>query len=122
MKLDKKTSIQNLKNLVRIFCEDRDWDQFHGPKDLAVGIVTEAAELLDHFRFKTEAEARKYLTNPKKRSEVENEVADTLFMLLRFAQMYDIDLTKSLKRKTALNSKKYPVHKSKGSNKKYTDL
>ena len=119
---DKKTSIEKLKTMVKQFCEKRDWDQYHGPKDLTIGIVTEAAELLDHFRFKTEAEARKYLTNPQKRHEVEDEVADTLFMLLRFAQMYDIDITKALKRKIATNDKKYPVHKSKGSNKKYTDL
>jgi NTP pyrophosphatase (non-canonical NTP hydrolase) len=120
--MDNKTTFGQLKVVVRKFCEERDWDQYHGPKDLAIGIVTEAAELLDHFRFKTDVEARKYLANPKKRLEVEDEVADTLFMLLRFAQMYDIDLTKALKRKIALNHKKYPIHKSKGSNKKYTDL
>jgi|ERR1035438_6132721 NTP pyrophosphatase (non-canonical NTP hydrolase) len=120
--MDSKTTIKQLKSLVKRFCEARDWDQYHGPKDLAIGIVTEAAELMDHFRFKTEVEARKYLSNPKKRSEVEDEVADTLFMLLRFAQMYDIDLTKALKWKMVSNNKKYPVHKSKGSNKKYTDL
>lgn len=119
---DKKTSIKQLKNIVRKFCELRNWDQFHGPKDLAIGIVTEAAELLDHFRFKSEAEARKYLTNKNKRSEVEEEVADTLFMLLRFAQMYNIDVTKALKRKIGINNEKYPIRKSKGSNKKYTDL
>jgi|SRR5581483_2281446 len=120
--MDSKTSLEELKLIVRTFCEERDWDQFHGPKDLAIGIVTEAAELLDHFRFKTEVEARDYLSNTKKRPEVEDEVADTLFMLLRFAQMYDIDLTKALKRKMVSNHKKYPVHKSKGNNKKYTDL
>lgn len=120
--MDSKSTLSHLKSLVQKFCEIRDWDQYHGPKDLAIGIVTEAAELLDHFRFKSEAEARKYLSNPKKRSEVEDEVADTLFMLLRFAQMYEIDLTKALKRKMVTNNRKYPVSKSKGSNKKYTDL
>jgi NTP pyrophosphatase (non-canonical NTP hydrolase) len=120
--LDNRKTVNELKTAVQQFCEVRDWDQYHGPKDLAIGIVTEAAELLDHFRFKSEVEARKYLSNPKKRSEVEDEVADTLFMLLRFAQMYGIDLTKALKRKMRHNNRKYPVHKSKGSNKKYTDL
>jgi NTP pyrophosphatase (non-canonical NTP hydrolase) len=120
--MDKKTSIKQLKNIVQSFCEERDWNQYHGPKDLAIGIITEAAELLDHFRFKSEAEALEYLSDPKKRSEVEDEIADTLFMLLRFAQMYEIDLAKALKRKIALNHKKYPLNKSKGSNKKYTDL
>ena len=119
---DQKVTVAHLKNIVHKFCEDRDWGQFHGPKDLAIAIVTEAAELLDHFRFKTESEARKCLENSKNRTEVENEVADTLFMILRFAQMYDVDLTKALKRKIIHNQRKYPVHKSKGSNKKYTDL
>lgn len=120
--MDSKTSVKQLKSFVRRFCEKRDWDQFHGPKDLAIGVVTEASELLDHFRFKSEDEARVYFKDPKKRREIEDEVADTLFMLLRFAQMYDIDLSGALKRKVALNNRKYPVHKSKGSNKKYTDL
>src|ERR1039458_9877345 len=106
--MDKKTNVKQLKALVQKFCEERDWDQYHGPKDLAIGIVTEAAELLDHFRLKNHVEARKYLAVPKKRAEVEDEVADTLFMLLRFAQMYDIDITKALTRKIAINHKKYP--------------
>ncbi len=120
--MDNKTTVNKLKDIVQKFCEERDWDQYHGPKDLSIGIVTESAELLDHFRFKTEDEARNYLKNPKKRSEVEHEVADTLFMLLRFAQMANIDLSKALNRKMSINNKKYPVHKSRGSNKKYTDL
>jgi len=82
----------------------------------------EAAELLDHFRFKSEAEAQAYLKDPKRRRMSEDETADTLFMLLRFAQMYDIDLSQALRRKVAVNHKKYPVKKSKGSNKKYNDL
>jgi NTP pyrophosphatase (non-canonical NTP hydrolase) len=82
----------------------------------------EAAELLDHFRFKSEAEAQAYLKDPKRRRMIEDETADTLFMLLRFAQMYDIDLSQALRRKVAVNHKKYPVKKSKGSNKKYNDL
>jgi len=119
---DSKNTVSQLKKLVQQFCEVRDWDQYHGPKDLSIGIVTEAAELLDHFRFKTETEARNYFKDPKKRLEMEHEVADTLFMLLRLAQMYDIDLSKALSRKMAISNKKYPVHKSKGSNKKYSDL
>jgi len=82
----------------------------------------EAAELLDHFRFKSEAEAQAYLKDPKRRRMIEDETADTRFMLLRFAQMYDIDLSQALRRKVAVNHKKYPVKKSKGSNKKYNDL
>ena len=120
--MDNKTTVNQLKQIIQKFCEIRDWDQYHGPKDLTIGIVTEAAELLDHFRFKTEAEAREYMANPKKRLEVEHEVSDTLFMLLRFAQMYNIDLSKALTRKMTINNKKYPVRKSKGSNKKYTEL
>jgi NTP pyrophosphatase (non-canonical NTP hydrolase) len=119
--MDSKTSVKSLKSLVQQFCEARDWGQFHGPKDLTIGIVTEASELLAHFRFKTEVEAKAFLNDPKRRRQIEDETADTLFMLLRFAQMYDIDLTKALKRKVASNKTKYPIRKSKGSNKKYNE-
>ncbi len=119
---DQKATISELKIIVKNFCEERDWDQFHGPKDLAIGIVTEASELLGHFRFKSESETRKYLKNSKKRLEIEDEVADTLFMILRLAQKYDIDLSGALKRKMVQNHKKYPIKKAKGSNKKYNEL
>jgi len=115
-------TIDELKAQVRSFCEERDWDQFHGPKDLAIGVITEASELLEHFRFLTDEQAMALLNNPQQKDEVEDELADVLFFLLRFSQRFDIDLAQALVRKIEKSKKKYPVDKAKGSNKKYSKL
>lgn len=89
---------------------------------MTIGISTEANELLSLFRFKDEKEMKKILDNPKKREDVEDETADIFFFLLRFAQLYNIDLAGALERKMEKNNKKYSVEKFMGSNKKYSDL
>lgn len=106
---------------VQTFCEERDWDQFHNPKDLAIGISTEANELLDIFRFKDVEDMKKIFADPKKREHVEEELADVFFFLLRFAQRNQIDLKKALEMKMMKNAKKYTVEGSKGNNKKYNE-
>ena len=115
-------SIQALQNLVKKFCEDRDWDQFHTPKDLAIGIITEASELLEMFRFLSAEEAADLLSNPQKKINIEDEIADVFFFILLFSQRFDIDLASALIKKIDKNEKKYPVEKSRGSNLRYTDL
>ena len=115
-------SIEELTSLVRSFCEARDWDQYHGPKDLAIGVITEASELLEHFRFLSDEQALALLKNPSDKEEIEDELADVLFFLLRFSQRFDVDLGQALARKIEKSEKKYPVDKAKGSNKKYTML
>ncbi len=120
--MDSPTTLADLKKRVQTFCQKRDWDQFHGAKDLAIGTITEASELLEHFRFKNDKEIEEMFKNKAKREEIEDELADVLFFIVRFAQRYDIDLAKAAKRKLAKSGKKYPVSKAKGSNKKYTDL
>lgn len=109
-------------NQVQNFCEVRDWDRFHNPKDLAIGISTEANELLDIFRFKTEEQMKELFMNDKMIEHIEDEVADTLFFLLRFAQMNNLDLNKCIQQKLEKNNIKYPVEKIKGKNLKYTEL
>ncbi len=119
---DATFTVTDSKEEVRIFCEERDWDRFHGPKDLAIGIVTEASELLDIFRFKSDEECLSILSDPSGRERVEEELADVFYFVLRFSQMNDIDLSDALKDKLAKNGMKYPVEKSKGHNLKYTEL
>lgn len=120
--MDDETTIEDLKYIVKEFCEDRDWSQYHNPKDLAIGISTEANELLEIFRFKSESEIKDLLKNSKKRTQIEDELADVFFFILRFAQMNDIDLETTLKRKVKINKEKYPTDLFKGSNKKYDEL
>jgi len=120
--MDKRVSVAELKGRVQEFCEERDWDQFHGPKDLAIGIVTEASELLERFRFLSDAQSNSILAVAAKREQIEHEIADVLFFVLRFAQRFNIDLDESLSRKLKKNADKYPIEKARGKNLKYTDL
>lgn len=115
-------SVQELTDRVKEFCDEREWSQYHNPKDLAIGIVTEAGELLDIFRFKNQEDVNEIMNNPDKKSKVEDELADILFFVLRFAQMNDINLKQILENKISKNAKKYPVDKAKGKNKKYNEL
>jgi len=120
--MDSKTNLSELKEIIKVFCEERDWDKYHNAKDLAIGIITEASELLEQFRFKSEAEMLDMFENEDKRRQIVEEMADVFYFLLRLAQMYEIDLTLELTKKMAINKEKYPINKSKGSNKKYTEL
>ena len=120
--MDKDTKIQEIKDYVKKYCEDRDWNQFHNPKELAIGLITEASEVLEHFRFKSENEMEAFFKNPKKREDIEDEIADVLYFLCRLAQKYNVDLSEAFKRKMVKSEKNYPIEKSKGSNKKYTEL
>ena len=111
-------SVKTLMDSVRAFCEERDWDQFHTPKELAIGISTEANELLEIFRFMADEQQVALLRDTGTREHIEDELADTAFFVLRFAQMNGIDLGRALERKITKNSKKYPVETSRGENRK----
>lgn len=115
-------TIEELTEMIKKFCSDREWDGFHNPKDLAIGISTEAGELLDLFRFKNEEDVEEIFYDPNKRVRVEEELADVFFFVLRFAQMNHIDLKQALEAKLLKNAEKYPIEKAKGSNKKYNEF
>lgn len=119
---DDSTTLKELKDKVKTFCERRNWDQFHNPKDLAIGVSTEANELLDLFRFKRDEDTKEIMSNISKRQMIGEELADILYFLLRFAQMNDFDLANELEKKIKKNAIKYPIKKAKGSNKKYNEL
>jgi len=119
-RMDDKTSVEQLKELVKTFCEERDWDQYHNAKDLAIGIITESSELLEHFRFKSAKEVEEVIR--QKKGEISEELADVLYFVLRLAERYEIDLSEGLQKKLDKNTKKYPIEKSKGLNKKYNEL
>ena len=120
--MDNKTTIYDLEQKIKLFCEERDWDQFHNPKDLAIGISTEANELLDIFRFKTNEQMVKMFQDSVIKVNIEDEIAYVLFFILRFTQMNHLDLEQCLNDKLIKNAKKYPVDKIKGKNLKYTEI
>ena len=114
--------IEYMMQIIEKFSSDRDWQQFHNPKDLAIGLSIEANELLDFFRFKNEEEVKALITDDKKREAIGEELADVFFLALRFAQLYNYDVVKTLEDKLEKNCKKYPVEKAKGKNIKYTEF
>jgi NTP pyrophosphatase (non-canonical NTP hydrolase) len=119
---DSVTTIAQIKEDVRAFCKDREWDKYDHGKDLAIGVVTEASELLEHFRFKSEAEVQAMMNDVKKRVVISDEIADVMFFLVRLSQKYDFDMTDALTSKMQTNAVRYPVDIARGSNKKYTEF
>jgi NTP pyrophosphatase (non-canonical NTP hydrolase) len=122
MPSDDSTTLAELKEQVKRFCEARDWDQYHNAKDLAIGVSTEAGELLDLFRFKSLDEVEEMFRSVDERGEIADEMADVLLFLLRMAQRYNIDLAGAFANKMEKNELKYPVEKARGQNKKYDRL
>lgn len=118
---DGDTTIEDLKARVRAFCEERDWDRFHDPKELAIGMVTESAELLEIFRFKSADQCREALADPERGRHIRDELSDVLYFVLRFAQMNGIDLSESLEAKIGDNGRKYPADRTRGRNDKYNE-
>ena len=110
--------LDELSRSVRTFCDDRDWTQFHTPKELAIGMVSEASELLQLFRFQSDEQMRAMLSDASARERIGDELADQLFFLLRFADLYGFDLAHELSRKTEKNGRRYPVETSRGSSRK----
>ncbi len=105
---------------LRAFRDARDWKKFHNPKNLACSISIEAAELLEHFQWKTPEESAAYAV--AKRDELSEEIADVGMYLIALADNLGIDLLEAIDRKLAINETKYPVERAKGTAKKYTEL
>ncbi len=118
---DKKVTIQQIKDLATQFAKERDWEQFHDPKNLSMSISIEAAELMEKFQFFTNEESVQIAQSYKE--QVSHELADVLAYVLRFSAMTGIDLASTLAEKIKLNEKKYPIQKVKGNDYgKYTKL
>ena len=111
---DADTTVEALRNLIAAFVHERDWEQFHDPKNLSMAIATEAAELMEHFRWAQNQESRDLLKNEQALAGIRDEVADVLAFLLSFANVARIDLTQALRDKMIRNARKYPVEQYKG--------
>lgn len=108
-----------IKKLIQ-FRADRDWEQFHNPKDLSISIAIEAAELMEEFQWKTKEEVDLHIE--KNKEKVADEIADIMTYLLLLANDLDIDFTEAINAKMKKNEKKYPIDKCKSKNTKYTHL
>ena len=111
--------MRELREALRAFAAERDWDQFHSPRNLATALAVEAAELLEPFQWLTDEQSR--ALSPETRAAVEEELADVLLYLVRLADKLDVDLVQAAKRKMAINAQKYPVEIARGSSRKYSE-
>lgn len=118
---DSETTVAALKELVRDFSRERDWEQFHHPKDLGVALVCEVGEVMEHFRYRTHDEIKAHLEGAEARRDLAHELADCLWLLLRLADVCGVDLADSLREKVELAALKYPVDRCYGRPDKYTN-
>ena len=119
---DQTCTIAQLKDQIRHFVEERDWEQFHTPKDLAIGLSVEAAELLEHFRFQSEAEVEKKLADEVSLKDIGHELADVLYFVLLMCDRFGLDAAATLEEKLAISAARYPIAQARGKNLKYTQL
>ena len=119
---DPTTTIADLKSRVLAFARERDWEQFHAPKNLSMALAAEAGELMEHFLWATPEESRQIALDPVKRAKIAEELADVVIYALEFANATGLDVAAAIEAKMAANAKKYPVEKARGRSEKYTDL
>ena len=113
------TELESIRERLRRFAGERDWDQFHSPKNLSMALIAEAAELVEHFQWLTEEQSAQL--PPERLREVETELADIFIYLIRMADKLDVDLLAAAERKMHINEAKYPADKVRGSAKKYNE-
>ncbi len=111
--------LEQIKLQLRQFADDRNWDQFHSPKNLSMALIAEAAELVEHFQWLTEEQSKSLKQDQL--AKVKEELADIQIYLIRIADKLDVDLIDAVENKIEANNKKYPADKVRGSSKKYTE-
>lgn len=119
---DSTTTIAELKARVLAFVRERDWEQFHSPKNLSMALAAESGELMEHFLWATPEKSKEIALDPVKRQQIADELADVVVYALEFANATGLDLSASIETKMAANAKKYPVEKAKGRSEKYNEL
>jgi NTP pyrophosphatase (non-canonical NTP hydrolase) len=119
---DSQTTVSELKARVLAFVRERDWEQFHAPKNLSMALAAEAGELMEHFLWATAEESRAVAVDPAKRAKIAEELADVVIYALEFANATGLDVAASIEAKMAANAKKYPVEKARGRSNKYNEL
>jgi len=119
---DSETTLQDVKNTIARFTAERDWQQFHSAKNVAMALVSEAAELMAHFRWSEQDQDVAVLGDAQSLKEIRHEVADVLLLLAEFANVAGIDMAQAMQEKMAINAERYSVEKSRGTAKKYDRL
>lgn len=116
------SELSDITEKLRAFARERDWDQFHAPKNLAMAIGAETGELLEIFQWLSSDQSAAIMRDQRIATAVQHEVADIFIYLLRLADVLGIDIAKAVDTKLSVNAQKYPAEKARGSAKKYTEL
>jgi dCTP diphosphatase len=119
---DATTTVAQLKTCLAEFVRERDWEQFHAPKNLSMALAAEAGELMEHFLWATPEESRTRVQDAVHRARIAEELADVVIYALEFANATGIDVAAAITAKIEANGKKYPVAKARGRSDKYTEL
>jgi dCTP diphosphatase len=119
---DSATTLAELKQRVLAFARERDWEQFHAPKNLSMALAAEAAELMEHFLWANPEESRAVALDPEKRARIAEELADVVIYALEFANSTGLDIAANIEAKMEANARKYPIEKARGRSAKYTEL
>jgi NTP pyrophosphatase (non-canonical NTP hydrolase) len=119
---DDTTTFRQVRDRLEKFVAERDWEQFHAPKNLSMAIAAEAAELMEHFLWDEAAASRNTVKDPVKRAKIEEELADIVIYALEFANAAQLDIATAIERKLTRNAEKYPIEKAKGNARKYTEF
>lgn len=119
---DDETRIEEIKSRILEFARQREWEQFHSPKNLAMAIAAESGELLEHFLWMDSDASRNCRRDPRVFGKIRQEIADILIFAIEFANMTGMDIAEAIEEKIALNEEKYPVEKARGRSAKYTEL
>ncbi len=119
---DGSTTVAELKRRILAFAHEREWEQFHAPKNLSMALTAEAGELMEHFLWADAAKSRETVHDQAKRAKIEEELADVVIYALEFANVAGIDVAAAIEAKMGANARKYPVEKAKGRSEKYTEL
>ncbi|MBA3848554.1 MAG: NTP pyrophosphohydrolase [Opitutus sp.] len=119
---DATTTVAALRERVMAFAREREWEQFHSPKNLSMALAAESGELMEHFLWAESAASHAVVRDPVRREKIAEEIADVVIYALEFANITQLDLAAAIEAKLAKNAAKYPVEKARGNAKKYTEL
>ncbi len=119
---DSTTTLSQLKDRVLAFARERDWEQFHSPKNLSMALAAEAGELMEHFLWASPGESSEVALQPQKRARIGEELADVVIYALEFANATGLDIAANIEAKMQANARKYPIDKARGRSAKYTEL
>ncbi len=119
---DSATTVAELRRRILAFVHERDWEQFHSPKNLSMALAAESGELMEHFLWSGPEQSHAVAREPAKRARIADELADIVIYALEFANITGLDVAASIEAKMAANALKYPVEKARGRADKYTEL